>query len=282
MGIVVGLDGSEGAARAALWAHREADLRGVGLTAVLAWDYLNQHHADGHEAFDPAYTESDAIEALDALVEHALGARGANVARLPVCDRPAHALIGAGAGADLLVVGARGVGGFKGLLLGSVSQHVLLHAPCPVAVVHGDDEPEPIVGRVAVGVDGSVESTDALAWAAEEARARSAALVVVHGWNMPVAGIPPFVGEAFDEAAFAHAAEQLVEDALDKVSVGPAVKVVRRVVRTNGTRALLEASHDADVLVLGARGLGGFAGMMLGSVSQHLARHATCPVVVIR
>ena len=152
---------------------------------MLAWDFLDQYQPDGGRGFDPDYDEHTARRALDAFVVRALGDDADEVLRQVVRDLPARGLLDAAQDADIVVVGARGLGGFRGLILGSVSQRVLENAPCPVAVARGTDEGR---GRIVVGVDGSKGSADALRWAAEEARNRGATLVVVHGWEIPYAG----------------------------------------------------------------------------------------------
>lgn len=130
--VVVGIDGSDGGRRALQWAAEEARLRGARLRAVHVWSYLDQ----AGEAFDPTYGEDDARQFLDAAVA-GLGpeAGGLDIERTAVCDLPARGLLDSAGDADLLVVGARGMGGFRGLLLGSVSQQVAQHAPCPVVIV---------------------------------------------------------------------------------------------------------------------------------------------------
>ena len=141
--VVVGVDGSEGALRALRWAGEEARLRGARLRAVCVWSYLDQ----AGEPFDPTYGEDDARRMLDEAVAAAgLDAGGVDVERRTVCDLPARGLLDSAADADLLVVGARGLGGFRGLLLGSVSQQAAQHAPCPVAIVPA----EPPGGETAV------------------------------------------------------------------------------------------------------------------------------------
>ncbi len=101
--------------------------------------------------------------------------RADSVERVSVCDLPWRALVTISQEADLLVVGARGSGGFLGLRIGSVSEHVLQHAQCPVAVIHADGRTEmPTEERIIVGVDGSQTAAKALAWALDEARARHA------------------------------------------------------------------------------------------------------------
>jgi nucleotide-binding universal stress UspA family protein len=136
--LALGVDGSEGSLRALRWALQEARLRGTRLRAVLAWSYLDQPP----DTFDPAYGEDDARQQLDeALAKVAADANGVEIERVVVNDLPARALLDAGRDADLLVVGARGLGGFKGLLLGSVSQQVAQQARCPVVVVPGEERP---------------------------------------------------------------------------------------------------------------------------------------------
>lgn len=133
--IVVGIDGSEHSAKAVRWALAEARAHGATLDVVMAWHWGNQRHADPDARFDPSYNEESAAEALEAYLEAAIGDDRDQVRARPVLDLPARALLDAGADADLLVVGSRGQGGFKGLLLGSVSQQIVTHAPCPVVVV---------------------------------------------------------------------------------------------------------------------------------------------------
>jgi nucleotide-binding universal stress UspA family protein len=130
--VAVGVDDSDGSRRALEWAAEEARIRGARLRPVLAWSYLEQPEGK----FDAAYGEDDALRNLDRFLEAAGVDLGElDVERRVICDLPARALLEAAKDADLLVVGSRGSGGFKGLLLGSVSQQVVQHAPCPVTVV---------------------------------------------------------------------------------------------------------------------------------------------------
>jgi nucleotide-binding universal stress UspA family protein len=134
-GVVVGVDGSDHAARALHWARDEAVLRGTSLTAVLAWGLLDQHHANKEVEFDPKYSDADALAFLAAAVRSAVDGDIDDVKLQPVNDLPARALIETAAGSELLVVGARGLGGFRELLLGSVSHRCLTHSLCPTVVV---------------------------------------------------------------------------------------------------------------------------------------------------
>lgn len=140
--IVVGVDESTESAAALRWAADEAHRRDCRLTAVLAWEYLSQHHGDASaRGFDPSYGEADALAALDACVTSALGPAGAAaVERKVVCDLPAHALVDAAHGADLLVVGTGDEGGLRRALHGSVSRRCTRCSPCPVVVVGADGQ----------------------------------------------------------------------------------------------------------------------------------------------
>ena len=273
---IVGVDGSPGSEDALRWAVEEARLRSATLTAVLAWNFLDQYHADGGQRFDPHYDEGTARLALDAAIERALGDGADDVARRVVCDLPSTALLDASEDADLLVVSARGLGVFRGLVLGSVSQRCLEHATCPVAVVHAPagDRPSP---RVVVGVDGSEAAAAALRWAAEEARLRGAALTVVHAWEVPYPAEITFAGGTY--AAMEQAAHEVVADALADAGL-VADEVEHLVVQSTPSRAILEAAAEATLVVVGSRGRGGFAGLLLGSVSHQVSQHAGCPVVV--
>jgi nucleotide-binding universal stress UspA family protein len=278
--IVVGVDESQGAARALRWAVCEGAVRGWTTTAVMAWGLLDQHRPGGDASFDPQYGEKDATEALDAIVTEVLGDAARSVERRVVCDRPAQALLEAAVGSDLLVVGARGLGGFRGLLLGSVSQHCLHHASSPVAVVPGDGPaPEDDVRRVIVAVDGSDTAMRALRWGVEEARVRGVPVVVLNAWH------PPYVGAeyavAMNPTIFEQSSTEVIEEAI--ASCEPGDVPIERVSAEGGpAQVILDTATADDLVVMGARGIGGFAGMVLGSVTNHVTRHARCPVIVVR
>jgi len=280
-GIVIGVDGSESASLALQWAAREAELHGWELTALLAWGYLTQYHLDPDAPFDPNYDEEKAHAVLTAYVERALGPERSQTVRCrPVCDLPAGALLEAAADADLVVVGARGLGGFKGMLLGSVSQHVVHHATRPTAIVReiapSDTE------RIVVGVDGSDTSRRALHWAVEEARLRQASLAVVHTWHLPYVGGYPYTAGSFDPAPFEEAARQTLDSVADGADATGLPAPIHRILHLgDAASGILEAADGADLVVVGSRGLGGFSGMLLGSVGHHVAHHAVCPVVII-
>ena len=281
--IVVGVDGSETAAAALRWAVREADLHGRRVVAVLSWGFLDQHHAEEGVTFDPEYDEAKARAALDAYVQAAVGPdTAAQVERHTPCDLPAPALVAASADAALLVVGARGLGGFKGLLLGSVSQHCLHHARCPIAIVRDEPAPAEEPERIVVGVDGSDTGTRALRWAVAEAKARGAVLEVLHSWHLPYASGYPYTVVAFDPALFEDAARHTLDGAVAAVDTTGLAHPVRTILAEGSPAGnLLEAGTGAALIVCGTRGLGGFKGLLLGSVSHQLAQHATGPVVLV-
>ncbi len=284
-GIVIGVDGSDSAAHALRWASREADLHGWELTAILAWGYLSQYHAEPTEGFDPDYGEAQANAALTTYIERALGPeRSGGVIHRAICDLPAGALLAAAADADLMVVGARGLGGFKGMLLGSVSQHVLHHATRPTAIVHDHASPGADSGasRIVVGIDGSETSRRALRWAIEEARLRQAEVDVVHAWHLPYVGGYPYTAGSFDPTPFEDAARQTLDSVVDGMDATGLPAPLERILHLGDpATGVLETAKGADLVVVGSRGLGGFSGLVLGSVGHHVANHAPCPVVII-
>jgi nucleotide-binding universal stress UspA family protein len=138
---------------------------------------------------------------------------------------------------------------------------------------------------IVVGVDGSTESQEALRWALAEAKLRGSSLRVVHAWRYPyyVGGygyIPP---DVMDTNAFVTAAENELRTAIDDVAGDRAgVEVEQVLLQGPAAKLLVDESEGAEMLVVGSRGHGGFTGLMLGSVSQHCAHHAQCPVVIVR
>lgn len=285
----MGVDGSGTSERALQWAAREAELAEAVLDVVHAW--LPVYPLAARDLFDDQALLEDAAhhQLLDAVARVRSDVPGLTRVRERLeLEHPATALLAAAEGADLLVVGTRGRGGFAGLLLGSVSQRCLTHAPCPVAIVPPSSDGDPASGRIVVGVDGSPASYDALGWAATEARRRSAHLDLVHAWVIPELLVPTgavFVGEAEElerasTTVLDAAAAWLVAASEEDEATPPEHEL--RSVAGSPAGALLDQARDADLLVLGARGLGSFRGLLLGSVSQQCASHATCPTVVVR
>ena len=217
------------------------------------------------------------------LVEAAVEVIRAEVPNLEVhgalgYGRPARMVLDVSDHAGLIVLGAvAGEGGFPGMLLGSVPAQVAAHARCPVAVVR---PAPPTATAVVVGVDGSLQSDHALRIGLVEGHRTGGALVAVHSYRFPPlpASLAPNPG--VDTDAHRLAAEELLDRAVADIESGTDVKIERRLVHGAPAAVLMEAAADAAVLVVGARGLGGFSGLVLGSVSQQAIRHAPCPVIV--
>ena len=138
---------------------------------------------------------------------------------------------------------------------------------------------------VVVGVDGSPTSAMAMAWAARYAKAMGATVRAVLAWHYPAAAGPAPIGVA--PAVVAGDIEQARREDLEKAIAAtfgdpPSVKVEPKVVYGHPSQVLIDESRDADLLVVGSRGHGGFTGMLLGSVSTHCVTHAACPVTVVR
>jgi nucleotide-binding universal stress UspA family protein len=137
--------------------------------------------------------------------------------------------------------------------------------------------------RIVVGVDGSPGSRLALERAIEEARAHGGRIEAVHAWHVPPLAVYPYGALAFDPGAFEEGASATLDEVVDSTDTsGLAEPVERIVVCGTAARALLGAAKGADLLVVGSRGLGGFTGLVLGSVGEQCVRHAGCPVLVVR
>lgn len=278
---MVGMDGSSGAAEALRWAVQEARLRDCRVSAVLVWDESVPQVGLTAEVV-PADSAAEAAVALDGFVSGALGhSPDVSVDQCVVHGDPVDALLEASHQSDLLVVGARGLSTLRGLLLGSVSQRCLHESATPVVVVR--DVPAPPTGsqRIVVGVDGSETSVRALAWALDEARRRHAVVEVVHTWHLPYLGGYPYA-VPIDTAIFQDEAVALVEHLIaDADTSGLPGPIIRTIAADGAVQAVLDAAKDADLVVIGSRGLGGFRGMAFGSVSHAVTHHSPCPVVVI-
>jgi nucleotide-binding universal stress UspA family protein len=135
--------------------------------------------------------------------------------------------------------------------------------------------------RIVVGVDGSAGAAQALRWAVAEAKRRGARLEVVHAWHYFGLPTPPFVAPPETDAVEVRA-RKILDRAVDAVDCeGLVAPIERFLVWEQPASALLDASKGADLLVVGSRGRGGFVGLLLGSVSQEVAHHASCPVVIV-
>jgi nucleotide-binding universal stress UspA family protein len=283
--IVVGVDGSVSSQEALRWAAAEAKIHGLPLEALLAWGFLDQRHVPAEARYlDPDYDDAHARTALAHYVSDALGSdAAAGVELRPTCDLPARALVEAGQDAALLVVGARGRGGFASLLLGSVSQKVLHRATCPVAVIRVGQEANDARrgGRIVVGVDGSRNADAALRWALAEGRRRGAGVEVVHGWHLPFVPPYPHAAPDFDATTFEDDAREALDQAIRRAHPTPEDRLTKVMSMSGPSALLLETAKGADLIVVGSRGLSATTSAVLGSVSHQVTLHATCPVVVV-
>jgi len=281
--VVVGVDGSDASRTALRWALAEARLRRARLEVLHAWRTPMLFVPD---AYDAALVEMGAMEeAALRFIDRELDAIGVEhdgrvvIEPSTVEQSPAHALVDASKRAQLVVLGRHGSSGFRRDLISPKAVQVAHHASCSVAVVP-DAWPGDGNG-VVVGVDGSTHSTDALRWAAGEAKARQSSLNAVMAWGLlDQHRVDP--EESFDPTYGAQQAQEALDAYVKRtLDVEPA-NVTRTVVNDLPAAALLEASANAELLVVGARGLGGFKGLLLGSVSHRCLTHAMIPTVVVR
>ncbi|MUL41533.1 universal stress protein [Streptomonospora sp. PA3] len=296
--IVVGVDGSP-ASRAALdWAARAAADRGLGLLVLHALSMPLFAVPLGRTVRMTPTPESaaHAERLLEDCVQHLGRTRPGLAVRTEVSLLdPSHALLAAARRAAMAVVGSRGLGGVASVFLGAVGVRVSAHAPCPVVVV-----PDPVAaaddeaanryetGRtVVVGVDGSAGAEAALGFALDEASRTNAELVAVGAWMIPA----PLDATAFAVSAYvtdredaAVRADKHVRALVEQTRTADTADVPVRVavVEDHPAHALLAEGAGADLIVVGSRGRGGFAGLLLGSVSQTVLHHARVPVAVVR
>jgi nucleotide-binding universal stress UspA family protein len=285
--VIVGFDGSESAVTAAQWAAVEAGSRGVALQLI--------------HAFTPpvgglgvGYATAVGTDIIDQLREGAQVAVDEAAATLRaahpeieittnvVIGNPSGALIDASADASLVAVGSRGLGGFRGLLLGSVGVQVATHAECPAVVLRG---PAPAgASQVVVGIDGSQMARDALAFAFDTASRRGWSLVALHAWDVPSSDVlaAPSGTAPVTLAQMGDTETRTTAEALAGYrETYPDVEVEERVVKGTTVKAILKAAESAAMIVVGSRGRGEVAGAILGSVSQGILHKAKVPVAVV-
>ncbi|KAA5825493.1 universal stress protein [Saccharopolyspora hirsuta] len=263
--VVVGVDGSEPSLRAALWAAGEAVLLSAPLHLVLVNnDPAREPHAKA-VVHDISSSCRQAVPGLEITDEVSLG-------------HPAEELVHRSASALLVVVGSRGQGAFKETLLGSTSAAVATHAASPVVVVPGTSTPTS--GPVVVGIDSSTGSRAALRFAFGAAARRRSELIAVQA--LPNAYFIPGPYDHPDRDELVEAAEQSLADQVSACAGDFPDVLVRRVVsNVPPVQALREAADQAQLLVVGHRGVGGFTGLLVGSVARGVLHHAPCPVAVV-
>jgi nucleotide-binding universal stress UspA family protein len=271
-GIVAGYDGSPGAAQALRWAAREARARDTALTVCLAWtpdhvelptetglcDLARQH---GQEILTRGLPYAESLLGPGRVRADLAGGPAARV----LCERSRSA--------DMVVVGSRGHSELPGLRLGSVSWQVAGHASGRVVVVRGPWRPanQP-PGPVVAGVDGSPAGRAAIAFAFEEAALRGVPLLAV-------CALTDAAGRLGEIRRIREDFENLMTD---EAKAHPEVSVWHRVLPGTPRAALLAAAAEAQLIVVGARGRGGFEEMSLGSIAHAVLQYAACPVAVVR
>ncbi len=284
--VVVGVDGSEESLRAVEWAAREAHRHAAPLRIVSA------------PAMPPRMWASDpapygAATVLGGVPRRALAeavTRAGEVAPdVPVdtellAGPPALAVTDSGSGALLLVVGARGAGGFAAMLLGSVSRYAAMHACCPVAVVR--EETSVVYREVVVGIRDPLDTTATLPFAFEEAALRGATLIAVLAWNWVPSpfGNPearePMTHPAAQATVSADAGQHLAENLRRWREKYPDVPVREDIVHGHPARVLASYTARADLVVVG-RHDGQEIGPAVGAVQHGVLNHAHGPVLIV-
>jgi nucleotide-binding universal stress UspA family protein len=285
--IVVGTDGSASGDEAVRFAAAEAASRGALLEIVHVWpepDTVSPGRIGAPQYVNRKPGEGDA----EGIVEHAATiaasvAPDLRVEQAPMAGETVEVLVDASADADLLVVGSRGRGGLKSLVLGSVSHDLLHKSRCPVAVVH---HPSTQGGPVVVGVDGTDEGAAAVRFAAQSAAQRKTFLHIVHAWHVqtPVALGPMAVAAPtiVDSEAVHEAADAVIAKARAVAGeTAPGLEVTGSADEGVAVEVLEAASKGAAMVVVGTHGRGDLSALVMGSTSHGLIRGAACPVVCV-
>jgi nucleotide-binding universal stress UspA family protein len=286
LGIVVGVDESPAAKVAVQWAARDAELRKIPLTLVHAtspeiatWPNVRLpaglarwHQDHGRRLVD------DAFKVVEEATRHG-GPAEVHTEILSSAAVPA--MVDLSKDAEMVVTGCRGSGRWPGRLMGSVSSGLLRYAHCPVAIIHDEDPlmPHPSKAPVLVGIDGSSACELATAIAFDEASRRNVGLIAVHAWSDVDVSEWPGIDWPVTQSM---AEEVLAERLAGWQEQYPDVRVSRTVVRDQPARQLVQRSEEAQLVVVGSRGRGGFADMLLGSVGETVAQMARMPVIVAR
>ncbi|GHJ07882.1 universal stress protein [Micromonospora humidisoli] len=282
--IVVGVDGSEPALRAVRLAAAEAARLRRPLRVVHGFIWPLMHTPVDPVAGDPPggglrRTAQDLVET--AVTQARTVDPGLRVTGEIIDGEASAVLLGTSPSAALIVLGDRGLGGFGALVVGSVAIQVSTHADCPVLVARGTPADD---GPVVVGVDGSTASRAAVDFAAAQAAARGVRLRAVHAYTHPAsAGPGDFQPLVYDEARLRDEEDDVLTASLAGLADRhPGLPIDREPVHARPVAALTEASHRAQLVVVGGRGHGELAGLLLGSVGHGVLHRSACPVAVVR
>lgn len=280
--IVVGMDASPEAAAAMEWARMYAAADDV-IVAVHAWrehDWIWSPYMVTAPKSEVDEVEAQAKERF----EHLMGSIGdERVTAMLAHGRPGEVVAAEGSDADVVVVGHRGDGQVS-MMLGSTADHVVHHATVPVVVVRGrrvDGFAHVVVGvdADAAGDDGD-ESLAGLRWALSLPGVRR--IEVVHAWSMATLAQGMY-GIPIDPSEMDDSARAVADKAIAAIGEVPdGVEVVPRIGSAGAAGTLIDASEEADLVVVGSRGRGGFAGLLLGSTSIQVVAHSHAPVAVVR
>ncbi|MFD2080907.1 Nucleotide-binding universal stress protein, UspA family [Actinopolymorpha cephalotaxi] len=274
--VVVGVDGTQGSLDAVAWAADAAALRKAPLRLVHAFAWPLLHIPTAMWEMGP---EGGLRAHADSLVEEAVrtardAAPDIEIATTVETDFPLPLLVDLSGDATYVVVGTAGRGSVADALAGSLTIELSARSQAPVVVVRGTLSPERADNLVVVGVDGSPLGAVAVEAAVQEAARRHARLLAVHVVRQ---GRGARSGAA-DTAAGLRLLEESLAGWRHKY---PDLPIEERVLMGHAAGHLIELSASAGLVVVGARGRGGFTGMLLGSVSQALLHQAQCPVVVL-
>lgn len=285
--VVVGYDNSDEARFALAFAADQAADRQVPLRIVLAYTLVVTDLGLGTGVpWDEQMVDSIAELANKDAAEAADGVRAAHrdlAVEVIAQPGPAAAVILENAqDASLVVVGSRGRSGWRDKLVGGTSRQVATHCKAPTILVR---TPEPVGDRVVVGIDGSPDSVRALAFAFDYASRAGLRLEAVHSWDVPpigaITGVPSPEPPEMVRTIANNEARAALEQLAGFGDRYPDVAVEHKIVRGSPVKTLVTESQGAALVVVGSRGRGGFAGLVLGSVSHGVLHHATCNVAIV-
>lgn len=284
---VVGIDGSSEAVGAARWAVARAGQTGAKVTLLCAYALASYNASaldGGFAMLDDETLREGAQRAVDEASAQIKEETGVEVETRVEPGDPTTVLTDASRRVDLVVLGSRGRGGVADRLLGSVSAALPGRAKCPTVVVpqHKSGKPFTPVERIVVGTDGSEVASNALRLAVSEALVWDAKLTAIAA--IPISsgvGFMSWLPAIMNRAEIVDDVKQGLDKALKEVVDGRSVRVSGHALDGSPAALLTEFSTAVDLIVVGSRGRGGFAGLVLGSTSQTVLEHSTCPVMVV-